>query len=246
MAECDAVIQTERRANRDGELADPCLRRIRQPRRRQTLRVDPDHRQVRLRVLPPNFRVVFPAVLEAHFDLVCLFHDVPVRQNVAIFTNDDARAFGVENGLATATRRALTAFFEAPPEFAGKQVEEWVFVVAGLTVIGFVGDPDHRHGRRDFVGDFDKSLIQLSRQLHGRRDFLGGQRQGRKCHGPEQAKEAQVSASGSRSRPKARKEGTARDWLAPFPSDRSENGEGKGRVPRMGKSGRRHLQSRLR
>src|SRR6266545_3006013 len=145
MTERHAVIQLERGADRNGKFADPRFRGIRQAGDGQAFPIDLNHRQVRLRVLAAHLGVVFLPVLEPHFDFVRVFDDVPVREDVAVFANNNARGFGIENGLATVVGGALAAFLVAPAEFTRQEVEERIVVIVRAVVIGPVGDADDHH-----------------------------------------------------------------------------------------------------
>ena len=107
MAEGDAVIEIERRANRDGKLTDAGLGRVGELQDGQPLGGDADDGEIGLLVHAADFGVVFLAVTKADFDLVRAIHDVAVGEDVAVFANDDAGALAVEHRFPPAAAGAF-------------------------------------------------------------------------------------------------------------------------------------------
>ena len=107
MAEGDAVIEIERRADGDGELTDTGLRRVGELQDGQPLGGDADDGEIGLLVHAADFGVVFPAVAKADFDFVRAVHDMAVGEDVAVFADDNAGALAVEDRFAPTTAGAF-------------------------------------------------------------------------------------------------------------------------------------------
>ena len=90
MAEGDAVIEIERGADGDGEFPHARLARVRQRGDGQPLRLDLDHRHIRLRIHAADFGLETAAVPEPHLDASRVLDHVAVGENVAVLADDDA------------------------------------------------------------------------------------------------------------------------------------------------------------
>ena len=104
----DAVVQLERRADRDGKFAGLGLRRVAQLGRSQAGCIDLYHTDIRLAIHPEHFAVEFPAVLKHDLHLVRPLDDVAVGHDDAVLAVDQPGALPVKNRLTgTGTRRRL-------------------------------------------------------------------------------------------------------------------------------------------
>jgi hypothetical protein len=97
------VSKPQRRSDRDGRVADDNLVRVRYGDRPDSaldlsarvvlgVGVDLDHRQVVVRVPSEQLRGRRRLVLKGDSELVCLLHDVVVRDDPALGIDDEARA----------------------------------------------------------------------------------------------------------------------------------------------------------
>jgi len=101
-------------------------------------------------------------------DFVRAFHHVAVGQNVTVLADNDAGTLGVVNRFAT--RLPLLSFFELLLEALAQlrhHVKEGIAAIVQVAVVRFVSQLDDYHGGRHFVGDFNKGLVELPRQVHG-------------------------------------------------------------------------------
>ncbi len=87
----DALAELERRTDRHDQLADLELAAVALGQRRVARVVDLDHGHVRLLVGADHRRLGFDAVIEGHGDLLGIFDDVVVGQDVTVVVVDETR-----------------------------------------------------------------------------------------------------------------------------------------------------------
>ena len=86
------VLEAVRIADGDGQLAHPQLVGIAEPHRFEVRRINPDDRQVRVRVCADEMRVRVPAIGQRDFNLVRAVDHVAVGQDEPVRRDDESRA----------------------------------------------------------------------------------------------------------------------------------------------------------
>ena len=171
-----AVLEAERRADRDHPLAALHRRRRGQVERGQVLAVDLDERDVRALVRADHLGGELAAVGEAHRHFARAVDHVRVGHDVAVGAHDEARADAARGHHARLALRALRAA-EATQEIAERVVRiDVVLVERGLLDLARRADVDH--GRSGLV-DQRGEIRQAGRG--GGRDGRGRER--RRRHG---------------------------------------------------------------
>src|SRR5437016_1097310 len=177
----NAVLEAERRADRNDPLTLLDARRRRHVERGQVLGVDLDQRDVRARIGPDDLRREFAAIgqLDRHFTRTV--DDVRVGDDVAIGTHDESGAQSLRRNRLRHLRNAILSA-EALEEFAERAI--------GVDVVGIeTGDL-----RLADDADIDDRAARLLRQ-HGEI------RQARSCRGCDGNRRGYGSASVRKRRP---------------------------------------------
>src|SRR5260370_37617719 len=84
-----AGLESKWVANGDHNLTDPQIFRISQTHVDKLRPVDADNREVSIRIVPNGSSRILAAVLQVHRDLSRVVHDVAVRQNETIRSDDE-------------------------------------------------------------------------------------------------------------------------------------------------------------
>jgi hypothetical protein len=95
----DAVLETERRTNRDDPFAYLQVVRVTEFHSRQVFRGNADDSDVALCIYANDLGCVFATVGKAYGDFARAVHDVGVSQDRAVGTHDEARALTVHRSL---------------------------------------------------------------------------------------------------------------------------------------------------
>src|SRR5439155_22683638 len=137
------AVETEGRADRDHPFADLETVRIPHPYRRQPRRIDLDQREIGASVRADHASLEFAFVVQANGDLIRGVHDMRVGENVAVGTDDEARAertaLEIARALSAGTRRARD---EAPEETVDRIVFLEVRNLRRSTALSYLSGAD--------------------------------------------------------------------------------------------------------
>src|SRR6266436_2853165 len=111
----ESVIKLERRADGERKLSYAHRIAVAQLDDGQIFRLDLDHRDIGLFICADDFRWKLAAIFQFYVDFVGGFDDVEICQDVAIWPNDETRAFALD-WLRTARVASRSIFVGRPLE----------------------------------------------------------------------------------------------------------------------------------
>ena len=155
----EGIVLVKRRTDRTHELPDFQRIAVAQFRRRQIIRVDLDHRDVRHVIRAHELRGKIAPVLQPHLDLIRLRQHMDIRHDIAIALDDDPAPLAPAL-VRRAQPLAIIPLVPAVPAFVLKKTLE-PRQAAVVFIVGLSHRIDHHHARRDLFKNLHEALIDL-------------------------------------------------------------------------------------